>query len=197
MQTEKERSARKRPCASVGTDAGSDDVCHRLILAGLKELEEHGVRDFSLRRVALTAQVSCAAPYRHFRSKEELIGEVFSYIHNKWDLFALCILQDCTGDPVRTAVELCVGNLRFWAANAPFRAALLSGMGQGSFGGAGIEQTLRTEIDRITTDPSRAEYLTFSCLTTVYGTLLLLGGDRDPEEWIAMARSRLLAAFSG
>ena len=40
----------------------SDNVKSRLILAGLKELDQHGVVDFSLRRVAIGAGVSCAAP---------------------------------------------------------------------------------------------------------------------------------------
>ena len=34
----------------------------RLLLAGLSEMEKHGEGDFSLRRVAKEAQVSCAAP---------------------------------------------------------------------------------------------------------------------------------------
>ena len=44
-----------------------------LIIAGLKEIEIHGLTDFSLRRVAAACGVSCAAPYRHFKSKGELI----------------------------------------------------------------------------------------------------------------------------
>ena len=44
-----------------------DDVRSRLLFSGLKELERHGVSDFSLRRVAQDAGVSCAAPYRHFK----------------------------------------------------------------------------------------------------------------------------------
>ena len=61
---------------------------HRLILAGLKELEEHGVKDFSLRRVALNAEVSCAAPYRHFKDKEQLIGAIITYVKDGWDLLS-------------------------------------------------------------------------------------------------------------
>ena len=61
-----------------------DGVRTRLILSALDELCEHGVVDFSLRRVALKAQVSCAAPYRHFKSKEELITETAKYITMKW-----------------------------------------------------------------------------------------------------------------
>ena len=52
----------------------------RLILAGITELEEHGLGDFSLRRAALAAQVSCAAPYRHFKDKDEYIREIITHV---------------------------------------------------------------------------------------------------------------------
>ncbi len=40
----------------------------------MAELEEYGVRDFSLRRVASRVGVSRTAPYRHFASKQDLLG---------------------------------------------------------------------------------------------------------------------------
>ncbi|MBQ9131598.1 MAG: helix-turn-helix transcriptional regulator, partial [Clostridia bacterium] len=54
----------------------SHAVRERLIIAGIRELEAHGLNDFSLRRVAVACEVSCAAPYRHFKDKEELILEI-------------------------------------------------------------------------------------------------------------------------
>ena len=51
-----------------------------LIIAGIKEINVHGVSGFSIRRVAENCNVSCAAPYRHFESKEsalEFLKEVF------------------------------------------------------------------------------------------------------------------------
>jgi AcrR family transcriptional regulator len=54
-------------------DYGMRSVKTRLILAGLNEIEEYGIKNFSLRRVALGAQVSCAAPYRHFKDKDDFI----------------------------------------------------------------------------------------------------------------------------
>ena len=45
-----------------------DDVRTRLVLAGIGELSERGVKEFSLRVVAIAAQVSCAAAYRHCES---------------------------------------------------------------------------------------------------------------------------------
>ena len=62
----------------------TDKLKDRLILAGLKELEEHGIKDFSLRRVATSAEVSCAAPYRHFKDKEQLIDAIIEYVKEGW-----------------------------------------------------------------------------------------------------------------
>ena len=48
----------------------------KFLKAAVSELEEHGVADFSIRRVAKRCGVSCAAPYKHFESKNDLLVEV-------------------------------------------------------------------------------------------------------------------------
>ncbi len=62
----------------------------KFIKAAVNELEEHGVSDFSIRRVARRCGLSCAAPYKHFESRDELILEVIHHIGKKW----LGIFQD-------------------------------------------------------------------------------------------------------
>lgn len=57
----------------------------KFILAAVSELEEHGAADFSIRRVARRCGVSCAAPYKHFAGREELMLEVVRHINKKWD----------------------------------------------------------------------------------------------------------------
>lgn len=47
-----------------------------LIEAGLRILKTEGFRNLSLRKVAAMAEVSVAAPYRHFRNNEELLAEI-------------------------------------------------------------------------------------------------------------------------
>lgn len=56
----------------------------KFIVAAVSELEEHGVSDFSIRRVARRCGLSCAAPYKHFESRDELMLEVIRYINKKW-----------------------------------------------------------------------------------------------------------------
>ena len=62
----------------------NETVKERLIIAGLTELETHGVSDFSLRRVASLCNVSCAAPYKHFENKERFISEILNFVDNQW-----------------------------------------------------------------------------------------------------------------
>ena len=96
-----------------------------LIIAGLKEIEIHGLADFSLRRVAAACGVSCAAPYRHFKSKSELTLAIITYVNDQWALLQAQITEAFKGDPRRCLIEMCIANIRFWTANPHFRSILL------------------------------------------------------------------------
>ena len=63
--------------------AESKSTKKALIKAGIHELQENGFSGFSMRRVASACGVSCAAPYRHFKDKDEFILEIFKYISRK------------------------------------------------------------------------------------------------------------------
>ena len=102
------------------------NVRQRLIVAGINELEERGIRDFSLRRAALRAEVSCAAPYRHFKDKEEFISEIIKYISSKWLLLCHEVERIFSTDKRRLIIELAVSNLRFWLANKNYRSVLMT-----------------------------------------------------------------------
>ena len=107
-------------------NAYSDEgVKTRLILAALDELSEHGTVDFSLRRVAISAQVSCAAPYRHFKSKDDLIAETAKYITSKWELLAKEISAANGVGTKDEIVELSLSAVKFWIANGNFRSLLM------------------------------------------------------------------------
>ena len=66
----------------------------RLILAGIKVIEENGVSGFSIRRTAAECGVSCAAPYKHFRDKEDLMTAIILYIKDRWHERQLEILRE-------------------------------------------------------------------------------------------------------
>ena len=101
-----------------------EDVKTRLLLAGVKELSEYGARDFSLRRAAEAAGVSCAAPYRYFKGKEEYVAEIISYLSSRWELMADEIIKAGTKGRELLA-ELCAVNVRFWLSNKNLRSALI------------------------------------------------------------------------
>ncbi len=88
-----------------------------LIVAGMKEIERHGEADFSLRRVAAACGVSCAAPYRHFKNKEELISAICEYVAEQWSLLREQVCAAYGSDECRLCGEICKAAIRFKAAN--------------------------------------------------------------------------------
>jgi len=90
-----------------------------LIKAGIHELHENGFSDFSMRRVAAACGVSCAAPYRHFKDKDEFILEIFRYISKKWYLTQNMILSEYSDERERL-IEISVAYLRFLLDNPDY-----------------------------------------------------------------------------
>lgn len=107
--------------------SGDQGVRQRLINAGLAELLEHGSADFSLRRVAAMAQVSCAAPYRHFKDKDDLVRAIISEIRENWILLTKEIHSALGADTRLYVVELAVAAVRFWVAGDNFAPFLTQG----------------------------------------------------------------------
>ncbi len=101
-----------------------NSVREQLILAGIEELQTHGIADFSLRRVATTCNVSCAAPYKHFEGKEELINAIFTYINDQLNLFLLQVAEIFSSDPKRQLIESGISYIRFCLANPHFKAIM-------------------------------------------------------------------------
>ena len=56
--------------------ARKDNIRDELIRAGIEELNQHSLTDFSVRRIAAKCGVSAAAPYKHFKNKQEFIAEI-------------------------------------------------------------------------------------------------------------------------
>ena len=162
-----------------------EDVRKRLILAGLSELCEHGITDFSLRRVSVAAQVSCAAPYRHFKDKDELIGAIIEYIGSKWLLLSKEISSALGNDPKRLALELSVSAIRFWVANGNFRTVLMTdGANAARFSGYmnDFDKDVLLAISDLYADKGIGEAEIDRVKTTIkaiiYGTVLLIGTGR-------------------
>lgn len=108
----------------MDNDLGTLSVREQLIIAGIEELETHGIADFSLRRVASSCNVSCAAPYKHFESKEQLIEGIFDYIGTQLNFLLEQVAEIYKDDPKKRLAEIGVAYIRFCLANPHFRAIL-------------------------------------------------------------------------
>lgn len=102
-----------------------DGLKKQLILSGLEEIRNHGISDFSLRRVAQSCGASCAAPYRHFKNKEEFILEIIRYINSNWELLLSQIMKSDYQDEEERLTDIFISALRFRMANPDFRALLM------------------------------------------------------------------------
>ena len=88
----------------------------KLLSAGIDEIAAHGVRDFSLRRVAAACGASCAAPYKHFKNKEEFLRATIEYIDEKWEHLSRQIAESLD-DPKERIAQLCIANVKFKLSN--------------------------------------------------------------------------------
>lgn len=164
-----------------------DDVRSRLLFSGLKELEQHGVGDFSLRRVAQDAGVSCAAPYRHFKDKDELIGAVIGFVLEGWTLLSEQISGIFAADSRALLTELAVAGLRFWIANGNLRTVLSvsATLGKGEKGALeDFDRPIIAAVERYTAERGSAdtESVAFKLLSVIYGAVILVDGGYESAE---------------
>ena len=96
-----------------------------LLMAGISEINAHGVTGFSIRRVAASCNVSCAAPYKHFVDKEDFIANIVDYVNGQWHARQAEILDSCGDDVRQQLIEMCCGYLDFLVDNPYFRSILL------------------------------------------------------------------------
>lgn len=97
----------------------------KFLIAAVSELEEHGVTDFSIRRVAKKCDVSCAAPYKHFESKNDLLLEVMRYIGKKWKKVLEATIESHKGESARDQiVAVCMAYLAFLCTYPEYQTIL-------------------------------------------------------------------------
>ena len=96
-----------------------------LILAGLNEINANGVNNFSIRRVADSCGVSCAAPYRHFENKRDFIAAIIEYVNNIWAEKQEEILAKCDNSLRQQIVEISLNYIRFLMEKPLYRSILM------------------------------------------------------------------------
>lgn len=98
----------------------------QLILAGLEELNEHGIQSFSTRRVAKKCGVSCAAPYKHFKDTKEFIAQILNYINQLYNERQKKTLKKYAHCDSRTQLlQVSLDYIRFLAEYPEFRRIIM------------------------------------------------------------------------
>ena len=97
----------------------------KFLKAAVSELEEHGIADFSIRRVAKKCGVSCAAPYKHFESKNDLLVEVMRYIGKKWCDVLSDTVEAHRDEPIRERlIAICMAYIAFLCTYPEYQTIL-------------------------------------------------------------------------
>ncbi len=100
-------------------------VRERLIYAGMRELSQHGIQNFSIRRIAAACSLSCAAPYKHFKDKQAFVTAIIEYINDLWGVQQRAIIEAHPGDLRGQIVEISKAYIRFLMDNPNFRSVIM------------------------------------------------------------------------
>lgn len=174
-----------------------------LILAGMNEIRTHGIDDFSLRRVARSCGISCAAPYKHFESKKEYFTAMVDYANEKWRerLFKKLKL----GQSIESTIADTVADyVSFLCENPHFRSVLMI-KETGLDGSVGLNTVhVSVLMKRMFVIYRRKKKLTKDALlarlfiirSLIYGSSLIIDADNpDFESRIKILRSAVKAAL--
>ena len=97
----------------------------QLLIAGIQEIDLHGVENFSLRKAAAACNVSCATPYHYFKSKKEFVLEILRYINGHWAMIEREVEKAYSEDIPHQIAQICVAYIRFLNGNPNFRSIIL------------------------------------------------------------------------
>ena len=101
------------------------DLRMALIQAGIEEINTYGANGFSVRRVASACGVSTAAPYKHFKDKNEFIGAIIDFVNEQWAVVQDQVLANCAQDPRTQMVEVAVAYTKFLMEKPYYRQTLM------------------------------------------------------------------------
>ena len=95
------------------------DLKQQMILNGLKLLNEQGVQGLSLRKIASMCNVSHAAPYKHFKDKEDLISQISNHVKHEFDLSITNSIDDNL-NPKDKMIQVAKGYIGFMNQNPEY-----------------------------------------------------------------------------
>lgn len=98
-----------------------------LLLAGIEEIEKNGLQNLSMRKLAARCGISCAAPYKHYKNRDEFVLAIIRYINLCWSENQKEIIKNCGKDasPREILTEISVGYIDFLVEHPNFRSIIL------------------------------------------------------------------------
>ena len=165
----------------------------RLIIAGIDEIAQKGVTDFSLRRVAAACNTSCAAPYKHFKNKDELILAIIDYINSQWVLLKENILGVFKSDTQKALTEVCIAYIRFWMTNPNYRTVLSRETHNFLSDRSQIGELVSAYCDENSIPGKEKQERIYAVTALIYGTTSMLENNELPndESTFSMVRSSI------
>lgn len=97
-----------------------DNLKSELIEKGLRLLDQEGYEGFSLRKVAKACNASHAAPYRHFRNKDELIVAIAKEAMGKFSGALQQAVDKYPNNPKYQLKEMGCAYVEFFAKNPEY-----------------------------------------------------------------------------
>ncbi len=152
----------------------------KLLTAGIDEMVVHGIKGFSLRRVAAACGASCAAPYKHFKNKEDFIEEIIAYVNEKWDRLSSQIIN-AFDDPKERIAQLCIANVRFKISNP------LYGMGKKTF-----DEKISSQVEAYFATDCDEKLFLVSTIVTGAATLMSEGKMDNTDSNFQLLRENIL-----
>lgn len=104
------------------------DLKNALIEAGIKIVDKEGMMALSLRKAAASCGVSHAAPYNHFKTKEELLEAMQEHITDQFAQRLQETVENHTGQ-TDVLMELGCAYLRFFMANPHYYSFIFGQLG--------------------------------------------------------------------
>jgi len=167
-------------------------IRERLTLAALAEAESFGFEGFSMRRVARACGVSCAAPYKHFKNKNDILESVITYINERWlERQEKTIARFADAPLRRQLIELSCEYVRFMVENPRFLAVWTA---KGKTGGVDYlpikaktselsKALLRQYCDEFGVSEETARAKMYVVRSLIYGAALMFcNGDLEYDE---------------
>lgn len=96
-----------------------------LIEAGIEMINQEGIAQLSLRKLAVKCKVSHAAPYNHFKDKEDLIQSIKLHISSDFSAYLEDIIKKEENNP-DILVELGVQYILYFLAHKQYYRFLFS-----------------------------------------------------------------------